>query len=232
MTRYGHFLIAPFATMLCLVSGIAFGSEIKVTIDDSNQELVKHYTQLVSFGLRFADGHIINRSFSHDELYNGDLSKLAQHEARVESCVYTWLVSTQVLSAEKELGVLHRPAKFEAIEGQCETSPEGFLIRPGDWKFYQVNLSVGNEIFQSGEVAYLFLNLAAITPGGDSFVPSLGYAYESALTKENTPYSSSIKFLADKPFLVNADLTWISSEGNSREERLQYKDGVYNIDID
>ncbi len=225
------FLFAPFTMVLCL-TGLAFGSDIKVTIEDSNQELVKHYTHLVSFGLRFEDGHIINQSFSHDELFNGDLSKLAQHEARVESCVYTWLVSTQVLSEEKELGVLYRPSKFEAIEGQCETSPEGFLIRPGDWKFYQVNLTVGNKIFQSGTVSHLFLNLAAITPEGDSFVPSLGNAYESALTKENTPYSTSIKYFADRPFLVNADLTWLSSDGNLREEQLQYKDGAYNIAIE
>ena len=231
MTRYGYFLFAPFLTALCL-SGLAFGSEIKVAIDDTNQELVKHYTQLVSFGLRFEDGHIINQSFSRDDLFNGDLNKLSQHEAKVESCVYTWLVSTKVLSEEKNLGVLHRPAKFEAIEGQCETSPEGFLIRPGDWKFYQVNLNVGNKNFQSGAVSYLFLNLAAITPGGDSFVPSLGDAYESSLTKENTPYSTSIKYFADKPFLVSADLTWLSPNGDLKEERLQYQDGVYNIVIE
>jgi hypothetical protein len=202
MLRSTGFLMSTFAMNFCMYSGIALGSEIKVAIADSNQELLRHYTQLVSFGLRFEDGVIVNGTFSHDELFRGDLSKWVPHESRVESCFYTWLVSTQVLSDEKELGVLHQPDKFESIEGRCETSLEGFLIRPGNWNFYQVNLTIGNRVFQSSDTSYLFLNLATITPEGDSFVPSLANAYEGILTNENTPYSTSIKFFADKPFLL------------------------------
>jgi hypothetical protein len=218
--------------LVCLEPSIARGAEVIVRVDGANEELVKHYTHAVSFGLTFEDGLIISRVMTHEELFKGEWTHRANHEAPVASCEFAWLVSTKVLSDQKELGVLHHPAEFKKIEDECEKTPEGYVIRPGAWKFYELSLSVGNSRFQSGEAAYLFLNLDVETPNGDTFVPSLGYSYESKLEKVNTPYTTKMKFLADEPFLVKANLTWLLSDGSMPEEQLLDKDGTYDIVIE
>lgn len=218
-----------FGSFFFLFSGLGFG-DTRVSVDTSNQELVRHHTSTILVGLTYKDGNIVNRVFSQEDLFGGLSEFTIPHVDEVESCVFNWQVSTTVLSEDSSISLLYIPAKFGGIQESCLQTDNGFVVHPGDWKFHTAKLDVRQVSFQKYSAEWLFINLNPETADGDGFVPQL--KYEGSLQEDRTPYLTQFKFFSKGPLIISADLTWLTNEGDIIEEALTYENGDYSMVVD